>query len=190
MSDEAAPPVGGRDAFVRSASFVLLGIVGVSIAARISVPLPGTPVPQSLQTVAVLLTGVGLGPALGGVALGLYVLLGAAGVPVFAEGASGLDHLTGPTAGYLAGFIAAAVLLGWWRRSGRCESLWLAFVGMVLGHGVILLLGWTWLAVLAGPADAFRQGVAPFVAGGVVKAAAAALVVVVMMRSLERRGPR
>ena len=80
-------------------------VVAVALAAQVSVAIPGSPVPQSLQTLAVVLVGAWLGPVRGGAALILYVAIGAVGAPVFADGAAGAAHLSGPTSGYLAGFV-------------------------------------------------------------------------------------
>lgn len=142
----------------------------VTVAARVSVPIPGSPVPQSLQTLAVVLAGAWLGPVRGTAAIILYIVCGAVGLPVFADGASGPQHLVGPTAGYLAGFVAAAGFVGWWCRSSWGRG-WLGVTAaMVAGHLVILFLGWLRLSVLVGPADAWGQGVGPFLWGGAMKA--------------------
>ena len=89
-----------------------MAVTALAVSARVSVPVPGSPVPQSLQTLAVVLVGAFLGPVRGGVAIGIYLILGAIGLGVFADGASGYDHLVGPTAGYLIGFVVAAVVVG------------------------------------------------------------------------------
>jgi len=87
---------------------VLLAVVAVAVAARLTIPLPGGTVPQSGQTLAVLVAGGLLGPVLGPVAMIVYVLAGAVGMPVFAEGRSGLEVVVGSSAGYLGGFVVAA----------------------------------------------------------------------------------
>jgi biotin transport system substrate-specific component len=113
--------------------------------------------------------------------LALYVVVGALGVPVFADGAGGPGHLFGPTLGYLAGFVVGAALMGWWVRRPSAGEGWrrvvlTAFAGAVLAHGVVLLLGWLRLGALVGPAEAFAGGVRPFLVGAVAKSAAAALI--------------
>lgn len=95
---------------------VAVAVLAVALAAQVSVPVPGSPVPQSLQTLAVVLVGAWLGPRTGAIALTTYMVLGAAGLPVFADGAGGIEHLAGPTLGYLVGFVVAAALMGWWVR--------------------------------------------------------------------------
>lgn len=162
----------------RTALHLLFAVLVVALAARVSVSVPGTPVPQSLQTLAVVLVGAWLGSRVGALALVAYALAGAAGLPVFADGASGVAHLTGPTAGYLVGFVLSASWAGWWRESGRCDRLVPAVIGMLLAHGLILFMGWLRLSGMRGPIEAFEQGVAPFLWGGALKAVLAAVLVV------------
>ena len=169
---------------------LVLAVVAVSLAAQASLEMPGTPVPQSLQTLAVVLVGVALGPGLGAGALVLYIVAGTFGLPVFADGAAGAEHLRGPTAGYLAGFVLGAAVCGLWPRlamragdavEGSPESLavWrevaAVFVVALAGHALILGLGWLRLAGMLRPALAFTSGVAPFLVGGVLKSALAAI---------------
>lgn len=155
---------------------VAAAVVSVAVAARVDVAIPGTPVPQSLQTLAVVLVGGVLGLRRGTLALVAYLTAGAAGFPVFAGGAAGMDALLGPTAGYLAGFVAAAALVGWAGDRGGLARFGPAFAVAVAAHFVILLSGWAWLARDIGAGAAWRGGVAPFLWGGAVKAAVGAAV--------------
>ncbi len=154
----------------------VLGAVVIASAAQVSVPVWGSQVPQSLQTLAVLVTVALLGPRFGALSLAIYLLIGAAGLPVFADGTAGARHLIGPTAGYLLGFVGAAATVGYLahRRPGRFIELLLF---MVLGHVIILTLGWARLAFTIGVSEALMRGVAPFIWGGVLKSVVAALVV-------------
>lgn len=158
----------------------VLGAAAIALGARFSVDLPGTPVPQSAQTLAVLLVGIFLGRVWGPVSVGVYLLAGALGLPVFADGKSGLGVLVGPTAGYLAGFLIAAWMAGEWRGRTRRHSFVAecvtAFGVMLLAHAVILLLGWLRLAVALGGLRAWEAGVAPFLVGGAIKSLVAAAV--------------
>ena len=160
----------------RSVGAVLAGVAAVALAARLSVPVPGSPVPQSLQTLAVVLVGAWLGPARGAAALAAYLLVGTLGLPVFADGAAGPAHATGPTAGYFAGFVVATALVGWWVRQGWGTTFASVLAGMVTAHVVILALGWLRLASTLGAPTAFATGVAPFLWGGLVKSGVGALV--------------
>lgn len=148
--------------------------VGVAVAAQVSVPIPGSPVPQSLQTLAVVLVGMAAGPGRGALGVVVYVLIGALGLPVFADGAGGMAHVVGPTAGYLVGFILAAALAGWWVRQPWGMGFLSILAGVVVAHGLILAMGWMRLVPMMGAATAFSVGVGPFLIGGVVKSAVGA----------------
>ncbi len=95
-------------------ALVLGGSLFVALMARISIPLPFSPVPITGQTLAVLLAGALPGSARGALSLGLYLFWGLLGLPVFAGGTGGLARLAGPTGGYLVGFIFAAWITGFW----------------------------------------------------------------------------
>lgn len=145
---------------------VLLGAaVMVALAARWSFPVPGSPVPVSAQTLAVLVVGFLLGSAPGAGALLIYLAAGAAGLPVFADGAAGFEHLLGPTGGYLLGFGAGAAV------AGRApEASWSGRILLLLAaHGAIFALGVPWLAVFVGATKAVTAGLLPFLPGALVK---------------------
>ncbi len=165
-------------------------MLAIAISARLDIPIPGSPVPQSAQTLAILLVGVWLGARLGAVALIAYLLAGGLGAPVFADGASGWGHLVGPTAGYLVGFLLAATLVGALSDRGHLSRFPLAIAGMLTGHLVILGLGWARLVVALGPAEGWAQGVAPFLVGGLVKSLVAAAVAVLLARTWDRTRKR
>jgi len=161
---------------LRRALGVALGAALVALAAQVSVPLPGTPVPLTLQPLAVLIVGGLLGPGLGATSLILYLGLGAAGLPVFTPiGLPGVARLIGPTGGYLLSYPFAAFAVG--RLSGdgrRLPQLALAtLAGLVLIH----LGGLAQLLVLTGSiATAARFGTIPFLLGDFVKLAIAVLI--------------
>ncbi len=153
------------------AAAIPLFVALTAVGAYVAFPLPGTPVPVTLQTLFVLLAGALLGPWLGAGAMATYLALGAVGLPVFAGGGSGLPWLLGPTGGYLVAFPAAAFATGWIAEGGRG---WLRLVGaFVLGTAVIFAGGSAQLALLtASPiTDAAALGVVPFLPGAVVKTA-------------------
>ena len=160
----------------RMAVPVALGALLVALSAQFVVPVPLSPVPMTLQPLAVLVVGGLLGAAGGASALILYIALGALGLPVFAAGGSGLLHLTGPTGGYLLAFPVAAGLTG--ALVGRApRSILRVLLACALGMVVIHVGGVAQLALLGGnPAAAFRMGFLPFLTGDLLKIGLAAAV--------------
>jgi biotin transport system substrate-specific component len=153
----------------------LLLVVGASlliaIAAQVAIPVPFTPVPLTLQPLAVIFVGVALGSTRGAAAAALYLLEGFSGLPVFAQGHGGPAMLFAPTAGYLFSYPFAAFVAGFISERGWGSSIVRAISGMLLALGVIYLGGWSWLAILTDPRSAFIAGVAPFVLADIVKVA-------------------
>lgn len=158
----------------------LIGIVGfaaaVAAASQIAIPLPGTPVPITLQPMLVVLAGLWLGPAAGAASMMLYLAAGAAGLPVFTPfGAPGIARLLGPTGGYLIAYPAAAFTAGTLaRRATTLGGRWLAAVG-----GIVLIFcgGIAQLWILNGSASrAVELGVTPFALLDLVKAFVAATI--------------
>jgi biotin transport system substrate-specific component len=143
----------------------------VAIAAQIAIPVPFSPVPLTLQPLAVLLVGVTLGSTRGAAALALYLLEGASGLPVFAQGHGGAIWLVAATAGYLYSYPVAAWVAGWFSERGWGNSVLRAVAGMLTALAVIYVGGWSWLALLAGPQVAFTMGVAPFLLADIIKIA-------------------
>lgn len=152
----------------------LLSVLLVAIFSHVVVDVPGSPVPVTGQSFAVILVGGLLGSWRGGLALVAYLVLGAAGLPLFAHGESGFGHLTGATGGYLLAFPVGAALAGWLVERGWDRRFLLALTACFLATVVLLLLGWGRLSFLLGPAEAFSAGVAPFLLGGLLKAVLAA----------------
>ena len=177
---QATVPRGG---LLRDALLVVGFSLLTALCARIVIPLPFTPVPITGQTFAVLLTGAALGARRGAAAMGLYVLEGLAGLPVFAGGASGLARLLGPTGGYLLGYIAAAYLTGTLAERGWDRTVRWAAAAMAAGNVVVYLFGVPWLALVSRVAGgvplgwerAVTLGLLPFIPGDLIKLAAAAV---------------
>lgn len=158
----------------RAAANMLL-VIGASaliaIAAQIAVPLPFTPVPMTLQPLAVIFIGAALGSTRGAAAAALYLLEGFGGLPVFTQGHGGPAWLAGMTAGYLYAYPFAAWVAGFVSERGWGSTITRAISGMLLALGVIYLGGWSWLAILTDARSAFVAGVAPFVVADIVKVA-------------------
>ena len=157
------------------------GAVFVALSAQVAVPLPGTPVPITLQVPAVLIVGGLLGPRLGAASMAAYLLAGVAGLPVFAPGgALGVARLIGPTGGYLLAFPVAAAMVGWLARPTIPQSHSPARVvlGVLAGFVVIHLGGIAQLAIITGDvATAFLWGSLPFLAGDLIKLLFAGLII-------------
>jgi len=160
----SAPSLTGRRVIA-----VLLGVAVVALAAQIAIPLPGTPVPMTLQPLAVLIVGGLLGPRLGAASLLLYLALGAAGLPIFTPfGAPGVARLFGPTGGYLLAYPIAAYAVGRLAGDGR---RWARLALAVLaGLALIHLGGLAQLLIITHSLqDAARLGTWPFLVGDLAK---------------------
>lgn len=156
----------------------------MAVAAQISVPLPFTPVPFTMGVVAVILSGLVLGPRYGALALAIYLLIGAVGVPVFANFSGGLGHILGPTGGYLISYPFAAAIAGLAagpiHRSSRGRGMVFGTLWGLLALAVIYALGVLWLSVQSQlPIGvAVAQGVLPFVLFDLIKVVLAAAIAV------------
>jgi biotin transport system substrate-specific component len=177
---------GSFSGVLRAAILIVLGTALLTLSAKVNVPLPY--VPMTLQTLAVLAIGAVYGWRLGGATLMAYLAEGAIGLPVFAGPVGGLAPLVGPTAGYLSGFVVAAVFTGWFAERGWDRSVPRLFVVMGIGHIIILAAGFGWLALgmKLGFEKAWLVGVAPFIAGSVVKSALGATLVPAVRRLIDR----
>jgi biotin transport system substrate-specific component len=176
--------------WARSAGLVLAFSLLTALAAQVAVPLPFTPVPITAQTFMVLLTGALLGSRLGALAMLAYLIEGAVGLPFFAAGGAGLGRLLlSPTSGYLLSYPAAAFLTGMLAERGWDKRFLKAAAAMALGSVVILLCGWSWLAIWTkSAAHAFSLSVAPFIPGDIIKVALAAAVLPTGWAILRRTG--
>lgn len=146
-----------------------------ALLAQVAVPVPGSPVPITGQTLAVVLTAAALGPARGVLGQALYLMLGAVGLPFYSEAAGGIEVLAGATGGYLVGFLPAAYLIGLAAQHRQDRKVWRALPLFLAGQAVVFAIGVPWLAVVADltPAQALEAGLYPFIVGGFVKAAIA-----------------
>ena len=161
----------------RRALGIGLGALLVALSAQVVVPVPFSPVPMTLQPLAVLVVGGLLGAGSGLAALVLYLLVGALGLPVFAAGGSGVVHLAGPTGGYLLAFPLAAAAAG--ALAGRLDvarpSALRVLLACAVGMVIIHLGGAAQLALLGGnPGLAVRMGFVPFLTGDLLKIGLAA----------------
>lgn len=145
-------------------------------AAQIALPVPGSPVPVTGQTLAVLLTAAALGPLRGVLGQLLYLAAALVGLPVLAHGLGGPDYVFGATGGYLLGFVVAAFLVGRLAKGGWSRTPVRVLISYAVGSLVIYAFGVTVLAFVSGQgmAWALQKGLVPFLAGDVLKALLAA----------------
>ncbi len=142
----------------------------IAFCAPIAIPLPFSPVPIALQPHVCLFLGAFLGSRRGALAVLGFLLQGAMGLPVFANGASGILWLFGPTGGYLMGYLAGSFLTGYLIEKKKSEcTMKTLFVAMAMGNLVIFTLGWLQLSRFIGPSSAFMVGVLPFLLGDFLK---------------------
>jgi biotin transport system substrate-specific component len=173
-------------AAIRALVLTATGAALLTLSAKIQVPF--APVPMTMQTLVVLMIGAAYGWRLGGATVLLYLAEGAAGLPVFAGAAAGPAYLAGPTGGFLAGFLAAALAVGFLAERGWDRPLLRVLALMAVGHALIFAFGLGWLALLIGPAKAWAAGAQPFLLATLLKTALAAALMQAGW-SLARRRP-
>jgi biotin transport system substrate-specific component len=159
---------------VHNAMRIAAANVLLLLCAQIALPLPWTPVPITGQTLGVMLVALLLGSRRGSLAVILYLLEGAAGLPVFQPfGAPGAARFFSPTAGYLLACPLAAFLIGWLLERSVRRSIFRLTTALLAGEVIILAAGCAWLAAQFGwgPGAAFRAGALPFLPGEAVKIA-------------------
>ena len=164
--------------YIKRMIFAALFAALTAAVSPIKVPLGFTPVPITLQTLMVLLSGAMLGANLGALSQFLYVLVGALGLPVFAGGGSGFGALLGPSGGFLFGFIAAAYIVGKLAEKTKKPSYLQLVIAMVIGSLVIYIFGVVGGLIVTGlPLAQILIGwVLPFIIGDVVKLLAASFI--------------
>ena len=156
----------------------------LAVLSQISIPLP-TGIPVTLQTFAVALCGFALGPGLGAAAVGVYLALGAVGIPVFAGFSGGIGSFVGMTGGYLWAFLPMAFLCGLGaRQKNRALALTVGFLGLVICH----LCGSFQFALVSAvsPWNAFLLASAPYLLKDAASLVAAYLAAAAILRSLEK----
>lgn len=173
--------------WTRSVSLVFAFSLLTALAAQIVIPIG--PVPITGQTFAVLLTGALLGSRLGAMAMIVYLIEGASGLPFFYGGTSGIGHILGQTGGYLVAFPAAAFITGAFAEHGWDKRFVTAVGAMVIGSLIIVLAGWAWFSYVTHTAlkTAFLVSVIPVIPGDIIKILLAAAALPSGWYVLERR---
>lgn len=203
-SNALIPVLAGRDENTRTMYFwslALLGTVLLAISSKISVDF--LLVPATLQTLVLFTLAAAFGRNLAVATVLLYLAEGALGLPVFAKG-GGIGYFFGPTAGYLAGFVIAAAIVGYAADRGYSRKPFKLFGFMLIGEIVILALGAAWLAVLFGTSKGLEYGVfgakpleigvaaiavQPFIVGDLIKIAIASMIVPASWQVIRRIKP-
>lgn len=176
------------DRLLYIAGAILFGVCLLTLSAKLQVPF--WPVPMTMQTLVVLMLGMAYGPRLGAGTVLAYLLVGAAGLPVFAgtpERGIGLAYMMGPTSGFLMGFVAAAWVTGALAERGWDRSVLWCAAAMLVGTVVIFVLGLAALIPVTGFSRAIDTGLMPFLTSSALKIALGAVALPLIWRILGRR---
>jgi len=162
-----------RSSALTHALFIVGGTAFIAGMAQVSLPVPGSPVPITGQTLAVLLVGTTYGARLGAATFATYMLAGIAGAPIFAGGAYGINQVLGATGGYLFGMLLASAVLGYLAERRADQKFSTSFPALLFGNLIIFTFGLTWLhfSLDLTWAKTFSMGLTPFILGEVLKIA-------------------
>jgi biotin transport system substrate-specific component len=165
------------------------GVAFLALLAQIALPIPGSPVPVTGQTLGVLLIGSSYGAALGSATFLSYLLIGIAGVPVFAHQGAGLARLTGATGGYLVGMLLATYLVGYLSGRKWDQRLQTSIFTMLAGSLVTFTFGLIWLQAYTDKSWSwtFNAGLTPFLLGEAIKIGIAGTSLPVIWRVVQKR---
>lgn len=181
--------LGGQSSLVRQALLAIGGSLALWASAKIQIPF--YPVPLTMQTFMVLVIGMAFGLRLGTATIGLYLLQGALGLPVFAgtpEKGIGLAYMVGPTGGYLLGYLFAAAACGYLAERGWDRRAWTTALAMLAGNLLIYVPGLAWLGAVVGwDKPVLAWGLTPFLLGDLVKLALAAALLPLAWQGLRSR---
>ncbi len=162
-------PAKRNHALIYNLVLIITGSVLITLSAKISIPLPFSPIPITMQTFAVLFIGALLGSKRGSLTVLAYISQGIMGIPVFAKAGSGFGYLLGPTGGYLIGFVFAAFVTGFLAEKGWDRSFGKTIVAMTIGTLFIFICGVSWLSFFTGFEKAIMFGFVPFIIGAISK---------------------
>ena len=178
-----------RSTALSNAVLVVSGVIGLAALAQIAIPVPGSPVPVTGQTLGVLILGTAYGSTLGFTTFALYILAGIAGAPVFADGGQGLDRIVGATGGYLVGMLVATFVLGQLARFRLDRKFLTALPSMLIGTLTTFSFGLIWLHQYTGQSWSwtFEKGLTPFIVGEVLKIAIAGTSLPAIWRVVNRK---
>lgn len=178
-----------KSTLLTNATLVASGVAFLALMAQIALPIPGSPVPVTGQTLGALLIGASYGSALGATTFGAYLLIGIAGAPVFSNHGYGLAKLVGPTGGYLVGMFLATIILSFLASKKWDKKIPTAIASMLIGQLVIFTPGLFWLHQYTGKDWAWtvNAGLTPFIFGEIIKLAIAATALPTLWRVVDKR---
>ena len=178
-----------RSTALSHAVLVVSGVLGLAALAQIAIPVPGSPVPVTGQTLGVLILGTAYGSTLGTTTFAMYLLAGIAGAPVFADGGHGLDRIVGATGGYLIGMLVATFVLGQLARFRLDQKFLTALPSMLIGTVITFSFGLVWLHQFTGQTWSWtiEKGLAPFIVGELLKIAIAGTSLPAIWRVINRK---
>jgi len=172
--------------------FIAGGVGFIALLAQIAIPVPGSPVPVTGQTLAVLLIGTTYGARLGVLTFATYLLAGVAGAPIFAPSATsanhGIDRLIGATGGYLVGMLVASLVLGYLADRKADQKFRTSFPALLLGDAIIFTFGLLWLqqTLDLSWSKTIAAGFTPFILGEALKIAITATSLPLIWRRISR----
>ena len=175
------------------AAFVMGGVGFIGVLAQISLPVPGSPIPVTGQTLGVLLIGTTYGARLGFLTFATYLLAGIAGAPVFAPTSTpngfGLERITGATGGYLVGMLVASFVLGYLADRKADQKFKTSFPALIFGTFIIFSFGLVWLKSSLGLSwsRTISAGLTPFIIGESIKIAITATSLPLIWRKISRK---
>jgi biotin transport system substrate-specific component len=181
-----------RSTVLTQGLFVMAGVAFIALLAQIAIPVPGSPVPVTGQTLAVLLIGTTYGARLGVLTFATYLLAGVAGAPIFAPSATsanhGIDRLIGATGGYLVGMLVASLVLGYLADRKADQKFRTSFPALLLGDAIIFTFGLLWLqqTLDLSWSKTIAAGFTPFILGEALKIAITATSLPLVWRRISR----
>jgi len=181
-----------RSSALTQVLFVAAGVAFIALLAQIAIPVPGSPVPVTGQTLAVLLIGTTYGARLGVLTFATYLLAGVAGAPIFAPSATsanhGIDRLIGATGGYLVGMLVASLVLGYLADRKADQKFRTSFPALLLGDAIIFTFGLLWLqqTLDLSWSKTIAAGFTPFILGEALKIAITATSLPLVWRRISR----
>jgi biotin transport system substrate-specific component len=179
-----------RSTALTHAGFIVGGTLFIAALAQIAIPVPGSPVPVTGQTLAVYLIGTTYGARLGFATFSTYLLAGIAGAPVFAPAATvGIARLTGATGGYLIGMLVATLILGALADRKADQKFKTSFPALIFGSVIVFAFGLIWLNVSLNLtwAQTISAGLTPFIFGEVIKIAITATSLPLIWRRISKK---